>query len=138
MCNLVKTLAALVVAGAPLAQAADIALKITNIETQTGTLNWTIFDNADAYQAGEQAIASGRHQVRSDALSVSLHGLPPGTYAVRLFHDANDNGRFDKNILGLPSEGYGFSNDAGTRGPATFQDAAVQVDGDTTIEIRVR
>ena len=36
----------------------------------------------------------------------------PGTYAVAIYHDENDNHHFDRNFLGLPSEGYGFSNNA--------------------------
>ena len=38
--------------------------------------------------------------------------LKPGAYAVITFHDENDNGKLDENASGLPTEGYGFSNDA--------------------------
>jgi uncharacterized protein (DUF2141 family) len=34
----------------------------------------------------------------------------PGTYAVAVYHDENDNRHFDRTLLGLPAEGYGFSN----------------------------
>ena len=34
----------------------------------------------------------------------------PGTYAVAVYHDENDNHHFDRTLLGLPAEGYGFSN----------------------------
>jgi uncharacterized protein (DUF2141 family) len=37
--------------------------------------------------------------------------VPPGTYAVNGFHDENSNGQFDTNFLGIPGEGYFFSND---------------------------
>jgi uncharacterized protein (DUF2141 family) len=36
--------------------------------------------------------------------------LPPGDYAVVIFHDANDNGTIDHNVLGWPNEALGFSN----------------------------
>jgi uncharacterized protein (DUF2141 family) len=36
--------------------------------------------------------------------------LAPGTYAVAVVHDENGNGRLDKNLLGVPSEGYGVSH----------------------------
>jgi uncharacterized protein (DUF2141 family) len=36
--------------------------------------------------------------------------LRPGTYAVAVVHDENGNGRLDRNLLGVPSEGYGVSN----------------------------
>lgn len=34
----------------------------------------------------------------------------PGTYAVAIYHDENDNHHLDRTFLGLPAEGYGFSN----------------------------
>jgi uncharacterized protein (DUF2141 family) len=40
----------------------------------------------------------------------SFEGLPPGTYAIAVHHDENDNRKFDTNFLGLPLEGYGASN----------------------------
>ena len=38
----------------------------------------------------------------------------PGDYAVAVYHDENDDRDFNRNPLGLPTEGYGFSNDAPT------------------------
>ena len=38
--------------------------------------------------------------------------LAPGRYALSAFHNENDNGELDTNLLGVPSEGYGFGNDA--------------------------
>lgn len=35
--------------------------------------------------------------------------VPPGDYAAVVFHDQNDNGEVDHNVLGLPSEPLGFS-----------------------------
>jgi uncharacterized protein (DUF2141 family) len=36
--------------------------------------------------------------------------VPPGTYAVAVLHDENGNGDMDKNMLGIPKEGHGASN----------------------------
>jgi uncharacterized protein (DUF2141 family) len=35
--------------------------------------------------------------------------LPPGEYAVLVYHDLNGNGKMDKNFFGAPSEPYAFS-----------------------------
>ena len=43
---------------------------------------------------------------------VTFDGVPPGTYAIKMFQDANRNEKFDFNWLGLPYERYGFSNNA--------------------------
>jgi uncharacterized protein (DUF2141 family) len=60
--------------------------------------------------------------------SVVFTNLKPGTYAVIAFHDANDNGKLDENWLGVPTEGYGFSNNAeGFMSAPSFQNAGVLV-----------
>ena len=54
--------------------------------------------------------------------------LPPGRYAVVAFHDANDNGQLDTNILGVPTEGYAFSRDArGFMSAPSFDSAALEL-----------
>jgi len=66
--------------------------------------------------------------------------LKPGAYAVITFHDENDDRKLDKNALGLPTEGYGFSNDAeGFLAAPSFKDAAVMLGGhDRAIAITLR
>ncbi len=63
----------------------------------------------------------------------------PGTYAVAVFHDENDNHHFDRNFLGLPAEGYGFSNNAPIfLGPPSFDSVRITVHpGDNTYSIRL-
>ncbi len=67
--------------------------------------------------------------------AVDLHfpDVPPGTYAAEAFHDENRNGVIDKNFLGFPTEGMGFSNDAPMHfGPPKFDAAAFSVGAPTT------
>lgn len=66
--------------------------------------------------------------------------LPFGTYAVAVYHDENDNGEMDKNFLGIPTEDYGFSNNArGTFGPPGFDQAKFQLESsEITVEIVVK
>jgi len=40
----------------------------------------------------------------------SFLNVEPGTYAIAVVHDENGNGKLDKNFVGVPSEGYGVSN----------------------------
>lgn len=56
--------------------------------------------------------------------------IAPGTYALAVIHDENLNGKLDANWLGIPSEGYGFSNDArAALGPPSFSAASFAYDG---------
>lgn len=59
------------------------------------------------------------------ATELDFVDLPPGSYAVALFHDENDNGRLDKRF-GIPTEGFGFSNNPHLWfGPPSFKAARV-------------
>lgn len=49
---------------------------------------------------------------QTGSLKISLGNLPPGKYALSCFHDLNGNGELDTNFLGIPTEPYGFSNNA--------------------------
>ena len=59
---------------------------------------------------------------------VTIADVPPGQYAVQAFHDVTDQGVVHQNLLGVPREAIGFSNDAPLRlhGPR-FKDAAFSV-----------
>lgn len=62
----------------------------------------------------------------------TIDDLPPGTYAVRLYHDENDDGELDTNMFGVPQEPFGFSNNArGNMGPPDFEDAAFTLESDS-------
>jgi uncharacterized protein (DUF2141 family) len=64
-------------------------------------------------------------QARCDFLDI-----PPGTYALAVIHDENMNGKLDTNWLGVPREGYGFSNDVkGLLSAPEFSAASFQYDG---------
>lgn len=66
---------------------------------------------------------------------VALHRQTTGAKAVAAFHDAD--GDLATNFLGIPAEGYGFSNGAvGFMGPPSFEDAAVSV-GDAVLSLFV-
>ncbi len=60
--------------------------------------------------------------------TLTVRGVPPGRYAVQLFHDENLNGKVDRGLFGIPKEGVGFSNDAPIRfGPPKFAAAAIDL-----------
>lgn len=59
--------------------------------------------------------------------SLKFEGLTPGRYAITLFHDENGNQRLDT-MLGIPREGFGFSNKVVVRfGAPRFNAVAIQV-----------
>lgn len=83
-----------------------------------------------------------RQRVKTSApMTQACFNLPAAdAYAVAVYHDANADKDFNRNTLGVPMEGYGFSNDAPTRYAAPSFDAArfVVKPGDNTIRIKIR
>ena len=71
--------------------------------------------------------------------TVSFDQLESGTYAIAVFHDKNNNGLLDKNMLGIPTERYGFSNNAReTFSAPSFKSAAVELNADRSIGVYIK
>ena len=67
--------------------------------------------------------------VKSGDVTGLFRGIKPGTYALAIHHDENLNNEMDTNFLGMPNEGYGFSNDARVfLAPPTFDAASFFID----------
>lgn len=86
-----------------------------------------------AYRRADAAIKGGKARV-------TLRDLPPGAYAVTVFHDENNNRKLDTSWIGRPLEGVGASRDAmGRRGPPRFAEAKLELAASSrTIAILVR
>ncbi|MCF6329254.1 MAG: DUF2141 domain-containing protein [Henriciella sp.] len=111
---------------APIASASDLTINIEGIKDAGGTINIGLFD--EATYKGDGAINGANLKVENDAVTVTFEGLEPGEYAVRLFHDVNDDGEMNTNPFGMPTEPYAFSNDArGRFGPAQWDAAKFTV-----------
>lgn len=124
---------------APLgALAADLSLSVADGPATDATLYVALYDSAAGF-AGSQSLASQTVPMRAGAARLVFAGLAPGRYAVRAFADENGNGKLDTNLMGMPTERYGFSNDAkGNRGAPDFEAAAIGVDTDLQTVIHLR
>jgi uncharacterized protein (DUF2141 family) len=122
------------------AQAAELKVTILGVRSDAGAVMIGLYDRADRFQS---AITNTAHigllkdkgrlvgvtmRARTGSQSVGFMQLSPGRYAVIVFHDENDNGILDEDVLGMPTEGYGFSNNAmGFFSAPSFDGAAVTV-----------
>ena len=124
------------------ASAGDITIKLQGLRNESGRVYLALFspDKGAPFPEEEGMILGGWRLASTKTLAVTYHGLPDGKYAVTAFHDENGNGEMDFNVLGIPIEGYGFSNDAaGFMGPPKFDQAAVTVGkraGSTTLTMK--
>jgi uncharacterized protein (DUF2141 family) len=87
----------------------------------------------------KQCVHNASVPAQAGTTTVTLADVPPGTWAVLAYEDANDNGKLDR-TLGIPTENWGMSRDARANfGPPKFDDAAIDVkDAKTVVEIRLR
>jgi len=68
--------------------------------------------------------------------AIIIKNLTPGKYAFKYFHDENKNNILDLNWIGIPKEGFGFSNNAkGTFGPPSFEKTIFEVKGNNTLKL---
>lgn len=120
------------------AVAAELHLSVADGPATASTLYVALFDSAKGY-AADEAVASQTAPMRGGTAEVVFRGLPEGRYALRMFADENGNAKLDTNLMGLPTERYGFSNDArGHRGAPGFEDAAMAIDADLKTIVHLR
>ena len=103
-----------------------MTITIRGISELKGNIMLAIFDKSDGFGSEDYACKKMVIKVDAQNQEIVLPTLLEGKkYAVALYHDVNCNQRLDKNILGMPLEKYGFSNDArSTFGPPSFESAA--------------
>ena len=74
--------------------------------------------------------------VSGSTMQARFTGLAPGSYAVTVHHDEDGNGRLKRNLIGMPSEGVGASNNPG--GMPGFAKSLIRVSGDSATTVRMR
>ena len=85
-------------------------------------------NSEENYNARSEGYKSDSAFIRKKKAENTFKNVAYGTYAVKIFHDKNGNKILDLNSFGIPSEDYGFSNDAkGMFGPARWEDAKFEV-----------
>lgn len=72
-----------------------------------------------------EPFAKRKIPVTQKTMVVDFGEVPEGTYAVMLFQDLNGNGILDMNMIGIPKEPFGFSNNGGSFGPPSFDEARI-------------
>ena len=120
--------------------AARIDLTINGIEEITGNLAVAVFDSKETFDARIDPVATAMLPVSASSASVSVDLPGPGTYAVIVYQDLNLNGQIDMTRIGIPTEPYGFSNNARSAfGPPGFRKTRLDVAAATiTHEISLR
>ena len=91
--------------------AAILDIEVQGI-TKGGILNLEISSSKETFESdgGDTGVAARIQERVSRGSYQRSFDIPPGTYAIKLHIDENENGELDTNFLGIPKEQYGISN----------------------------
>lgn len=93
----------------------SLSIEITNLRSDQGHVLLSLYDENQVQIRGLKAAVENARSI------FQISNLKSANYAFKYFHDENDNNQLETNSLGIPTEGYGFSNNAkGFLGPPSF------------------
>ena len=114
-----------------------LSITLSGLASERGNVHLALYRQNDPFPSVHKSYKNKIQQAANR--TVLFEDIPPGTYALAVFHDENKNGVLDKNIFGVPQEVYGFSNNArGTFSPPGFRDAAFELHAHRKISITLK
>ena len=102
------------------------------LQGSDGMFRCALWTQGDGYPGEtDNAFKTVAAKIVDNGAVCTFDGIDKGRYAISILHDANNNGKIDLNMLGIPKEGFGASNDVppGPMSPPNFEDAAFEFDG---------
>lgn len=109
--------------------AGNLTIKINGIESVTGQIVVAVCRNQAEVDEPYTPFRYKIEKVKAVGSLTTVLDLPSGEYTIMVFHDENGNTKHDTNMLGIPKEKYGFSNNRFSKigGKPTFQEAKIKV-----------
>lgn len=108
-----------------------LRVEITDLRNNSGKVMFQLFDGK------EKVITQEMGDINEKGCLIIIKNLKEGRYAVRFYHDENQNQVMETNLLGKPTEGYGFSNNVtGRFGPPSFEKWLFELKNDKTISLK--
>jgi uncharacterized protein (DUF2141 family) len=117
-----------------------LTVHLSGFRNANGKAAVSLFAKADGFpESAQKSLRRTWTDIDKGHASVTFSNLKPGRYAVAALHDENGNQKMDKNFLGMPTEGYGVSNNVhSTFSAPSFKDAAFQLAvAGGTIQIKI-
>ena len=107
----------------------SVEVAITGFANDRGQAMVALFVDEEGWPgSAEHVFATATVTIREARASAEFDDIPAGPFAVSAYHDENANRELDSNLLGIPSERYGFSAGAdGMFGPPSFAEARIEL-----------
>lgn len=87
-----------------------LTVHVQNIESLKGKIIIGVFNTDKDFLKDGAAVKNYSIEVNGTTETIIINDLPKGDYAISLYHDENSDNKCNRNFLGIPKEGYGFSN----------------------------
>lgn len=109
----------------------SIKVLVVDFHNNEGEADCVLFGSPEGFPSDSKiAMKRTKSKIENRQAVCIFSGVSPGDYAVSVFHDENANGILDRNLIGIPKEGVGASNDAVAKsGPPKFDDARFSYQG---------
>jgi uncharacterized protein (DUF2141 family) len=116
----------------------SLSVTVTGIKNKQGQLIACLWTEKSGFPTcGKNKSAVKRKlAISGGTMTVTFPNVAPGTYAVTIEHDEDMNGKLKTNIIGMPKEGVGVSNNPG--GIPSWSKAQVRVSGNGSISVKMR
>ena len=117
-----------------------IQVNITGIRNNKGHLLVSLFNSKQGFpDKADKALRRLRLSITNGTAYCNFSELASGTYAIAILHDENDDLKLNTNLLGIPTEGYGFSNNVmGAFGPPSFGKAGISYTQGVPVSAAIR
>ncbi len=113
---------------------ATITVTIENVLSDGGSILAGLH-TADTFMKGA-GVANAMAPAKAGEVTLTFENVAPGTYAIMVMHDENDNKQMDMEN-GMPKESYASTGEMNLYGPPTFNGAKFEVtDADQEFKIR--
>ena len=123
-------------------QTGQLEVKLTGLRSNKGHVLISLFKDGKGFPGeADQAIKKERIVINNKIGIAVFSSLPSGNYAIAILHDENNDLKMNTNWLGLPKEGYGFSNNVmGSFGSPSFGRASFKYQNGSqqSLTIKVR
>jgi uncharacterized protein (DUF2141 family) len=118
----------------------DLKIELKELRSDRGHVLYLLFDHARGFpDQPERSFQQGSLKTDKAQSGFVIKDIPAGHYALSIIHDENSNNKLDTNILGIPKEGFGFSqNPKIFFGAPSFQKCEFKVESDVEINIRMK
>ena len=122
-------------------KALTLKVRVENVKNNNGQVMASLFNKEKGFPRDRDAIIDLQKSdaIQGDDTILTFRNLTPGFYAVAIMHDESKNGDMDYNLIGIPKEGYCFSNNVKPKlATPRFEQTKVWIESDTTIVVQMK